>query len=114
MVTQRVISTCELSVREAAGALLSLALLIGEECGCAAPMAAWYHLARELSQPSSLTQTEVIQELGCCEGMLLITSGMKRSYNIRNAVSDAESLSDKTEQSQGRKKAEFCRPYNYH
>lgn len=77
-------------------------------------MAAWYHLARELSQPSSLTQTEVIQELGCCEGMLLITSGMKRSYNIRNAVSDAESLSDKTEQSQGRKKAEFCRPYNYH
>lgn len=47
------------------------------ECGCTVPISAWYHLAHELSQPSSVSQIEVFQELGCCEGMLLITSGMQ-------------------------------------
>lgn len=61
-------------------------------------MSAWYHLAHELSQPSSCSQNEVFKELGCCEGMLLITSGMRRSYNIRNAVLNADSLSDKNEE----------------
>lgn len=61
-------------------------------------MSAWYHLARELSQPSSSSQREVFKELSCCEGMLLITTGMRRSYNIRNVVPDADSLSDKNEE----------------
>lgn len=98
MVIQRGIHTCELSVREAVGGSPSPspAYQSGKEWNVS--MSAWYHLAHELFQPSSCSQTEVFKELGCCEGMLLITSGMRRSYKIRNVVPDADSLSDKNEE----------------
>lgn len=92
MVTQRGIHTCELSVREAVGGPPSPSPAYRSGMGWNVTMSAWYHLAHELSQPSSCSHTEVFEELGCCEGMLLITIGMRRSYNIRNVVPDADSL----------------------